>query len=143
MGKRRKISGQELLERLQGQGNQNDRQNFQDPPQPNVNNQMHDQMANVDITNNSIENATFDSSSFPNETVSQQKRSLYLSKLEVKVTLSSFLSNLLVAQIRHILTFLHEYNVRHFYWRNYNPKNGSKTSLAFGKDKESYGGNWW
>jgi hypothetical protein len=39
--------------------------------------------------------------------------------------------------------FLHEYNVRHFYWRNYNPKNGSKTSLAFGKDKESYGGNWW
>jgi hypothetical protein len=90
MGKRRKISGQELLERLQGQGNQNDRQNFQDPPQPNVNNQMHDQMANVDITNNSIENATFDSSSFPNETVSQQKEGPLLIKVRGKSNIIKF-----------------------------------------------------
>ncbi|WJX37753.1 hypothetical protein P8452_25487 [Trifolium repens] len=38
-------------------------------------------MANVDITNNSIENATFDSSSFPNETVSQQKEGPLLIKV--------------------------------------------------------------
>ncbi|KAK2401027.1 hypothetical protein QL285_050662 [Trifolium repens] len=102
MGKRRKISGQELLERLQGQGNQNDRQNFQDPPQPNVNNQMHDQMANVDITNNSIENATFDSSSFPNETVSQQKEEPLLIKVRDTSTGEITIQRMVVKQVWHL-----------------------------------------
>jgi hypothetical protein len=81
MRKRRKISGQELLERLQGQENQNDGETFEDHPQQNINNQLDDQFANVNMTDNSIENDTFDSSSCPNETGSQQKEEPLLIKI--------------------------------------------------------------
>jgi len=56
MGKRRKTSGHELLERLQGQENQNDRETLQDQPQQNIDDQLDNQFTDVDMTDNSIEN---------------------------------------------------------------------------------------
>lgn len=68
MGRRRKnTSGHELLVRLQGQENQNDRETLQDQPQQNIDDQLDDQFTNVDMTDNSIENDIFDSSSCPKE----------------------------------------------------------------------------
>ncbi|GAU50074.1 hypothetical protein TSUD_90970, partial [Trifolium subterraneum] len=76
---------QELLETLQGLENHNDREAFEDHPQQNINNQLDDQFANVNMTDNSIENDTFDSSSCPNETESQQKEEPLLIKIREKV----------------------------------------------------------
>ncbi|GAU44955.1 hypothetical protein TSUD_100270 [Trifolium subterraneum] len=95
---------------LQGLENQNDREAFEDHPQQNINNQLDDQFANVNMTDNSIENDTFDSSSCPNEIGSQQKEEPLLIKIRGQ-------SN----------------NIKYLYRRNYNSKNGGKTSLAFGK----------
>ncbi|KAK2410460.1 hypothetical protein QL285_045823 [Trifolium repens] len=63
---------------------------------------MHDQMANVDITNNSIENATFDSSSFPNETVSQQKEEPLLIKVRDTSTGEITIQRMVVKQVWHL-----------------------------------------
>jgi hypothetical protein len=74
MRKRRKCSGQELLHRLQGQEDQNVRETFQDQHQESTNNELDDQ----------IEDHTLDSSSIPNENVSQQKEEPILIKVRGK-----------------------------------------------------------
>lgn len=103
MGRRRKnTSGHELLERLQGQENQNDRETLQDQPQQNIDDQLDDQFTNVDMTDNSIENDIFDSSSCPNETVPQLKEEPLLVKVRDTITNEITIRRMVANQVWHL-----------------------------------------
>lgn len=73
MRQKRKLSGEDVLRRVRGQKNQNDVETLQDQHQQSINNQFDDQFQNVDITNSSSYDDSFDASLSPNEVQPQQK----------------------------------------------------------------------
>lgn len=84
MGKRRRCSGQEMLEWLQRQENSNDVETIQDQPQQLNNNHLEDQFTDVSLTDILLEDDVVEPSPKPNETESQQKEESLLIKVKGK-----------------------------------------------------------
>ncbi|TKY68614.1 transposase, Ptta/En/Spm, plant [Spatholobus suberectus] len=103
MRQKRKALVNEMLERLRGQQDQNDREIFQDEhQQQSTNNQLDDQFANVDI-NDSSNHDTFDPSLSPNEArQSQEKKDPLLVKVKDIYTGEITIQKMVANQVWHL-----------------------------------------
>lgn len=83
MRKKRKQSGEAVLQTLRGQTSQND-ETLQDLHQQSINNQFDDQFVNVDITNSPINDDLSDPSLSPNEVQLEEENEPLLVKVKGK-----------------------------------------------------------